>query len=185
LLENNEHFNPHIQHAYNLYKKENFVFEALESYENPTNEVLYEREQWYLNNTKCLDMKFGYNISKFPDAPNRGKKFDESTKRKMSESAKARYIKNPVSEETKKEISERCKGNKNSFYGKKHSEETKQKMTEAKRKNKIICLELNLEFNFPYEAEECLNLRKGFVSDQMRGRIKNSKYTFVRENQNV
>ena len=87
---------------------------------------------------------------------NKGKPWNEETKRKVSDTKK----KNPTrywlgkkrdkktciaignakrgrkaSEETKKKMSLSASGIKNHFYGKKHTEETKQKIRDAKRKN--------------------------------------------------
>lgn len=66
---------------------------------------------------------------------NTGQKFSKETKEKMSLSAKKRL---PISEETKKKLSQARKGEKNSFFGKSHSEEAKRTIG---RKNKAKYLE--------------------------------------------
>lgn len=51
-----------------------------------------------------------------------GKKASKETREKLSK------IHSSVSDETRRKISEACKGEKNGFYGKHHSEEAKLKM---------------------------------------------------------
>ena len=70
---------------------------------------------------------------------NKGKKFSEETRKKMSESRKGEnhymYGKRH-SEETKKRISKALKGRPSPNKGKHYSEEAKKKMSEAKKGNK-------------------------------------------------
>jgi hypothetical protein len=64
--------------------------------------------------------------------------WNEENKNKHREIMKEFYQKNPISEETRKLLSEKRSGKHNNMYGKKHSEETRLKMKQAweKRKNK-------------------------------------------------
>ena len=55
----------------------------------------------------------------------RSTKHSDETKKKISEIVKSRP---PISEETRRKMSESNKGEKNAFFGKKHSEETKNKI---------------------------------------------------------
>lgn len=56
----NIHKNSHLQAAYNLYGIQNFVFEIIEYVENKQN--LLNREQYWMDTTKCYDKKIGFNI---------------------------------------------------------------------------------------------------------------------------
>ena len=60
-------------------------------------------------------------------APNKGKKFSEETKRKISEKTRGKKR----SEETKRKISEAKKGKNNPMFGKTHSEEVCKKLSES------------------------------------------------------
>jgi hypothetical protein len=64
--------------------------------------------------------------------------WNEENKNKHKEVMKEFYQKNPISDKTRKLLSEKRTGENNNMYGKKHSEETRLKMKQAweKRKNK-------------------------------------------------
>lgn len=59
-LQGGVHTNPHLQAAWNQYGKENFESFLLEKCDKS---ILIAREQWYLDNTLCLDNRYGYNIN--------------------------------------------------------------------------------------------------------------------------
>lgn len=61
-LINNKHNNPYFQKAWNKYGKNNFKFEIIE--EDVLKETLLEREQWWLDETKCYETEIGFNISR-------------------------------------------------------------------------------------------------------------------------
>lgn len=80
-----EKHNPYMQHAWNKYGESAFSFQVLEYCQ--TNE-LREREQWWLDLTKCYEEEIGYNISRFAYAPMRGRNMSEGSRRKISSSMK-------------------------------------------------------------------------------------------------
>ena len=130
-LRRNKHHNRHLQNAWNLYGEKAFAFEILEYVIDP--EQLIEREQYYLDT-----LKPEYNLS--PTAgSNLGIVLSKATRQKMSEAHKGnkRCVGRRLSEETKRKISERLRGqtpwNKGLKMGP-HTEETKQKISAALKK---------------------------------------------------
>ena len=139
-LRNNRHTNPYLQNAWNKDDGENnFVFNL---------EVEIDESQLLIVEQIYIDNNIGgYNITKFADAPTRGRRFrgrqvSDQTKMKISESLKGKKHTN----ETKKKISEIHKGKKlsldtiikrtntrkqNGFF---QSLEARQKMSQAIRK---------------------------------------------------
>jgi hypothetical protein len=103
-LRRNKYKNPHLQHAWNKYGENNFGFEIL-CLCSPEN--LDEEEIKSIKEHQSTNEKFGYNLR---DGGGGGSKFTEESKRRMSE---------------------RQKGEKSPWFGKHHSEETKQKMRMA------------------------------------------------------
>jgi group I intron endonuclease len=55
------HENPYLQNVWDKYKEENFSFEIIEIVPR---ETLIEREQYWLDSTKCYERDIGYNISR-------------------------------------------------------------------------------------------------------------------------
>jgi len=106
LLSNN-HPNTHLQRAYDKYGKENFIFEI---FEECSEEILPEREDYWMKLFDLTNDKYGYNIRP-TDINNRPKH----------------------SQETKDKISFLLKGEKSAWYGKKHSKETRLKMSLAQK----------------------------------------------------
>lgn len=79
-LNKDNHTNKYLQSAWNKYGAENFEFIAIEGVKNLTK--LIEREQFWINQTKCYDRKIGYNFRIIADS-NLGTKATEETKIKM------------------------------------------------------------------------------------------------------
>jgi hypothetical protein len=75
-LRRNKHSNKHLQNVWNKYKEINFKFEIIE-YCNELN--LLEREQYWMDLTKCYDRNIGFNISKLASS-RKGDKMPESAK---------------------------------------------------------------------------------------------------------
>jgi hypothetical protein len=59
MLSNNRHDNIFLQNSYNLYGKDFFIFEIVETCEYDT---LVEKENFYIKKYKSGDPKFGYNL---------------------------------------------------------------------------------------------------------------------------
>lgn len=59
-LQSNRHTNPHLQSAWNQHGKKSFEYFLIEECRS---DILIVREQWYLDNTLCLDNQYGYNIN--------------------------------------------------------------------------------------------------------------------------
>ncbi len=112
-LETNRHHNAYLQRAWVKYQSVSFEFMILEYCEK---EKLIEREQFWIDQTKCYDRKVGYNIRLIANS-NVGLKFSDEHKAKMS----AWQVGRTLSEETKEKIS-------NALVGIKLSKETKLKM---------------------------------------------------------
>lgn len=84
MLKAGKHSNEHLQSAYNKYGSENFIYTVLEIINAITdiNEVLTEREQYWINALNCVDPN-GYNLN--PAAGSAlGFKHSEETKLKWS-----------------------------------------------------------------------------------------------------
>lgn len=90
--------NRHLQAAWNKYGAENFQLEVLELV--PDLGLLTVREQWYLDNTRCLDPRYGYNKNPRSDD------ISEEMRRRISEGNKGR----PRSAETRAKLSRAAKG---------------------------------------------------------------------------
>lgn len=80
-LRSKKHHNKNLQNAWHEYGEENFVFEIIELVED-TNQLI-DKEQYYIDSTKCCDSDIGYNVS--PTAGNcLGVKRTEEEKRWLS-----------------------------------------------------------------------------------------------------
>lgn len=113
-LKNNIHANHHLQNAWNKYGGENFEFIVLEYC---TENLINNKEEYYISVYKTIDSKYGYNKKE----GGKNGRLSEETKNKMSISQMGKKH----SEETKLIIKEKN-------LGKKYSEETKNKMSESK-----------------------------------------------------
>jgi hypothetical protein len=60
-----KHINKYLQRAWNKYGECNFEFSIIEQID----EGLLEREQYWLDNTKCYDKRIGFNIAKIAGQP--------------------------------------------------------------------------------------------------------------------
>lgn len=99
-LNNNQHWNDHLQKSWNKYGCENFEFSILEECDVSK---LDELESQYISLYNTTDSNYGYNIE---IGGNAGKRVSDKTRRKISEHHA--------------DVS----GEKNPFYGKKHTEES-------------------------------------------------------------
>lgn len=79
-LKLNCHPNQYIQSSWNKHGRENFEFKVLEYVEI---DKLIEREQYWIDQTKCYDRETGYNVRKIAEN-NIGVKCKDETKKKLS-----------------------------------------------------------------------------------------------------
>lgn len=141
-LNRNNHYNRHLQKAWNKYGENSFLLVVIEY----TTE-LDNREQHWIKELNATDHSLGYNICLF--LRNRtGVKASEETRKKLSESHKGYK----ASDETKRKMSEQRKGNQynkgrkqtveqiekrvSQFRGKERSQETIDKIAASNRGQK-------------------------------------------------
>jgi len=146
-LKRNDHPNNYLQHAYNKFGKDSFVFEILlfcESFE------LTRYEQFFVNNADnkynllidCVDSSIGYKWSMESRmafsgscSPNFGKSGSETSMYGVSGSSHQNYGTHWSAERRElmiSKVSGSCSylyGTKGNMYGKHHTEETKKKMS--------------------------------------------------------
>lgn len=99
-LKHNVHHNKHLQAAWNKYGKGAFEFVVLERCER---ELCVEREQWWIDEKRAADCRFGYN-GRPTASSNLGKKVSAETKAKMSASAKLACARPEVKERKRQAV---------------------------------------------------------------------------------
>lgn len=167
LLNKKQHENPHLQNAWNLYGEDNFSFYILEEC---SNDLLDEKEKYYIAKYHSDNMEFGYNI----ESGGRSQiVVAEETRKKLSAALKGRVF----SDEHKERIGE-------SLSGRKFSDESREKMRQAKigrynGKNHpqcrpVYCPELNQEFWGAKEAEELYGIDRTYISACLAGTQKSA-----------
>lgn len=146
MLDNNEHYNEHLQKSWNKYGEKNFDFKIIEHTDLDT---LLKREQYWIDFYGSNDYKKGFNMCevagsvlglKWSETARKrhserikGRKHTDETKLKISESHKGKKMN--FKDEHLQYLSERMKGkigDKNPFFGKKHTDETKYKIRTSK-----------------------------------------------------
>lgn len=113
-LRNKKHRNKYLQEDYNKYGEDCFEFEILEVVENDSD--LLNIEQWYLNNTDCLIDKGGYNILIKAGSPEGVSIHTEDSRKSMSEKRKGEnnpFFNKTHSNKYKNELSKRQSGESN------------------------------------------------------------------------
>jgi len=148
LKNNSPKENKYFLNAWKKYEKQNFKFWVIE--ECPI-ELLNEREIYWIKELHSHVTEHGYNLSWGGEAPMRGLKHSEETKKKIAENVPDISGKNnPMfgktgeecpsfgkqkTDKTKRLLSIAMKGKyvgeKNPFYGKQHTEKAKQKISIA------------------------------------------------------
>lgn len=125
LLMQNTHYNEYLQKAWNKYGKESFKFSVIEEVKDVN--ILFNREQVHLDETRCYEREIGYNLC--PDARTRRRATNSSEhRRKISEALTGRSL----SSEHRKKISEIQKGKKLSEEHKTKTSETMKGRVQAK-----------------------------------------------------
>lgn len=127
----NKHHSKHFQNFYNKYSEAIFYFEVLEVVES--REDLKDREQYYLDLFKSYDKVNGFNICQFAGNTTGRKGTPESIAKMKATWAKMgghpalghvpKHKGMPLSEETKRKISEKLSGESNVHRGKKRPKE--------------------------------------------------------------
>lgn len=162
-LENGTHHSPKLQAAWNKYGADAFDFIILLLC--PVDQLL-QREQEELD---ILDtVEFGYNISRFADAPMRGRSQSEETKAKMRESHKNRA---PISEETRERLREsaRLREKAKKEQGFEVSEETRQKLS-VSGKGRIVSEETRQKISEKNKGQQLTEEQKRKQIEALTGR---------------
>lgn len=118
------HRNPKLQNAWNKYGEDAFDFQIVELCDK---ENLILREQFWLDDTRCVDL--GYNVSRSALSPMSGRKHSLETRAKLSVAGKGRK----QSPEHRAKMSESQKGRIFSPEHRKKISETR-KMSESQKK---------------------------------------------------
>lgn len=113
-LRNNRHGNKHLQKAWNKYGESNFIIEIIEKIDNEN--ILNDREIFWINAYSSHISKFGYNKTMGGDGGNTNEEIREKISNKLKGENHPLYGKT---------------GKLSPNYGKKHSNETKEKIRKA------------------------------------------------------
>lgn len=135
-LKRNVHENPHLQHSFNKYGEQSFIFAPFRAISNTEN--LTQLEKQAITEAKELGMEV-YNITDPETPPFLGRKHSAESKLKMSSSKKGKNLGNKSRTGQKRSQAEKDKTSKansksgNPNFGKTASVETRKKMS-IKRK---------------------------------------------------
>ena len=176
-LNANIHDNDYLQKAWNKYGEDKFIFYVLEEC---IVGQLNEKEIYYIDYFQSFNRQYGYNLrggggqltgmtlelkERFIGAnnPMYGKRHTEEAKQRIGNATKAAYERS---------------GGWDTFAGHKHSDDTRRKMSESRqgakhpRHRDIYCLELDMVFWGPSEAEKILGVSRGNISSCCLGKLK-------------
>lgn len=182
-LEIDKHKNRYFQNFYTKHKEAIFTFTLLELVEDLS--TLIDREQFWLDETKCYEHDIGFNIcpkassslgvKRSPEylakisgknSHNFGKKMPEERKLEMSKRHKGNQYwrsRKPFSEETLAKISEASKGNQHWKLRGPYSEETRKKVKEA---NQIPIILISKDGSFIKEYSGIIDAGKELNIDR-------------------
>ena len=182
-LNSNTHDNSYLQNSWNKYGKDNFKFYIIETCDQ---ELLNEKEIYYIEYYNTLDRNYGYNLK--TGGQNCSTYCTDEIKSKMSDAIKRSYengdLKQRRSEATKQywknpDNKSRILNENNPMFGKHHTDESKKKMSEVKKskhnipynKNltKVFCEELNSEFENATQAAKELQIDSSSILKTCRG----------------
>ncbi len=128
-LRNNRHENSYLQRSWNKYGEASFIFKQIASVEFAEN--LISVEQFFIDHFQSAKRAHGYNMNPRAES-SLGRKLSEEAKRKIGERSRGNTHTRGKkrSDESKRLIAAAATGNKN-WLGKKHSEDSKRKNAEA------------------------------------------------------
>jgi group I intron endonuclease len=163
-------------------------------FDNLSEEDAKHIEQELIDKHQTIDSRYGYNITKGGDGhvghsptEETRKKISDGVKKSMTEDVIAQKRKEalgrpPMSEETKKKISESNSGEKHPFWGKRHSDETKEKMRVARigknvgashpRARAVYCYELDEHFGSLTDVKNKYGFNTSNIAACCRGKLK-------------
>lgn len=194
--DNEKHYNDYLFKSIEKYGFD--AFEVDEKFDIAySKEELNEKEQWYIYLYNSTNREMGYNrqsggnfytyspesrkkmslskqgVYNGENNPRYGAIVTEETRRKISKANKGRII----SEQQRKEHSERMRGEGNSFYGKHHTEETINKVSKGNnyRAKPVYCYEKEEIRLSGVEWEEELDVSKTMICGCCKGRQKSAK----------
>lgn len=141
-LNSGRHGNTHLQAAWDKYGSNNFEFKIIEEC---LEQMLDEREVYYINKYDCMNNNCGYNLE---SGGNLNKHPSIETRKKMSESHIGKQVGEnspswgkPKTAETKKKISEakigKYAGENHPLYGTRRSDDTKKKISESRTGKRV------------------------------------------------
>jgi len=171
-LSNNCHWNTHLQHSFNKYGIDNFLFEIIEEC---TKDELNEKEMFYIKHFKSYNREFGFNLEQ---GGNFNKTISEETKIKISQSMKgvkkSLIVREKMSISQKKRSKEISKQHTGNSYTKgiKRSQDFKDKISKSlignKRRlgltpiNTTPVIQYDVNMNFIKEWDKFSDLKKTF-----------------------
>lgn len=188
--------------AMNLYGYDNFIVDVIES--NISENILNEREKYWISYFNTIDDKIGYNIASGGNGGNLFKNLTEDEYKLTCEHYKKAAIKREANQDKRKKISQTMKQvrqqkpiwNKGISPKKESVEKWKTTMHLkresgwqpakyiVKSKKAVFCIELNLEFAGAKEACEFLNIEpnisnKKRIQKFCRGKLKKPVFGYT------
>lgn len=171
-LRKDNHYNNHLQRAWNKYGADNFDFIIIEEC---SEDRLDEREIYWIEKQHTYDN--GYNQTKGGGGM-RGFNFDEETRHKMSIAAQNRP---PISEDTRQKLREKMLGENNHFYGVRLYGEQNRFYGNHKFAGKnhprcraVYCYELDEYFWGAKEAQDKYGIHKADIAKCCNGKLKSA-----------
>ncbi len=169
LLSNN-HYNSHLQHAWNKYGEQSFEFNIIKTC---SEDKLLALEKHYIDTLNVLDRKNGYNVAPNPGKGASGIRWSQKSKDKLSKT----LIENYASGKRSKSI----------FF---HTLEAKKLISKASKghipvnRKKIWCHQTGIEYCSLHGAAKMLKISVSGVCDVLTKRIKSCKgYSFEYANE--
>lgn len=172
-LKKNIHNNSYLQNAWNKYGEENFIFEIIEII--PVNDKNYRlsREQWWIDNMRCMYNQNGYNLS--PTAGSTlGVIYSQDSKKNISNSLKGKLSgKNNPSAKINNEIAKQIRID---YSTKQYS----QKELTEKYKLSIRTIQLTLynkiwkDINYIYDSQQFSEFHKKRIGQSQKGEKSNN-----------